>query len=115
MLVYYDILGDKEVGSDSYEEMTPTPGIKGLISKRIVVKEGEVDIGANAAAEATEEDESCDATEERTVINVVEASHLQKIEIDKKEFKTLIKNYFKKLLDKLNMQRLRCCRFLVIL
>jgi len=111
MLVYYDILGDKEVGSDSYEETTPTAGIKGLVSKRIVVKEGEVDIGANAAAETTEEDESCDASEERTVINVVEASHLQKIEIDKKEFKTLIKNYFKKLLDKLNSQRLRAAGF----
>jgi len=111
MIVYYDIIADKEVGSDSYDSTIPTPGIRALQSKRIVVKEGDIDIGANASSEAHSDEEGCDASEERTVINVVEASHLQKIDLEKKEFKTLIKNYFQKLVKKLNQNRLVAAGF----
>jgi len=116
MLVYYDIVADKEVGSDSYDSSVPVPGIKALQSKRITIKEGEVDIGANASkgdGESSEdgEDESVDASSEKTVINIVEASHLQKIDLEKKEYKTLVKNYFKKLLEKLTKNRLLAAGF----
>jgi len=102
MIVYYDIIADKEVSSDSYDEKVPVKGIKAIHSKRITVQEGEVNIGGNAAAEATEDDEGVEASEAQSVINVVYASKLAKIEIDKKEYKTMIKSYFKKLLDTLN-------------
>jgi len=102
MIVYYDIVADKEVGSDSYDEKVPVKGIKAIHAKRIVVQEGDVDIGANAATEATEDDEGVDASEAQSVINVVYASKLAKIQIDKKEYKTLQKAYWKKLLDTLN-------------
>jgi hypothetical protein len=111
MIIYYDIVADKEVGSDSYDESTPLPGIKAIQSKRITVTEGEVNIGANASTEAGEEDESVDASEAQTVINVVHASHLQKIDLDKKEFKTLIKSYFKKLLDTINTSKYKALDF----
>jgi len=102
MIIYYDIVADKEIGTDAYDEKSPTKGIKAIHSKRITIKEGEVDIGANAAKEATEDDEGVDASEVQSVIDVVYGSKLAKIEMDKKEYKTLQKAYWKKLLDTLN-------------
>jgi len=102
MIVYYDIIADKEVATDSYDESTPVKGIKAIQSKRITIQEGDVDIGANAATTATEDDEGVDASEAVSVINVVYGSKLTKMEIEKKEYKTMIKSYFKKLLDTLN-------------
>jgi hypothetical protein len=77
-------------------------GIKAVKSKKLTIKEGEVDIGANAAQEATEDDEAVEDSESQSVIDVVYGSKLAKVEIDKKEYKTLIKAYFKKLIDTLN-------------
>jgi len=102
MIIYYDIVADKEVGTNAYDEKSPVKGIKAIHSKRLVVKEGDVDIGANAAQEATEDDEGVDASEVQSVIDVVYGSKLAKIEMDKKEYKTLQKAYWKKLLDTLN-------------
>jgi hypothetical protein len=102
MIIYYDIVGDKEVASDAFDEKVPIKGIKAIHSKRLTIVEGEVDIGANAAKEATEDDEGVDQSEAQSVINVVYASKLAKIDIDKKEYKTLQKAYWKKLLDTLN-------------
>jgi len=98
MIVYYDILCDKEVGSDSYESTLPSPGVRAIASKKITIAEDEIDIGANAAAGETEEDEGFDKAEAQQVINVVHASHLQKINLTKKEFTTMTKSYFKKII-----------------
>jgi hypothetical protein len=102
MLIYVDIVADKEVASDSYAETIPLAGIKAIQSKRITVSEDDVDIGANAATTETEEDEGVDKGESRSEINLVYASKLNKIEMDKKDYKTLQKAYWKKLLDTLN-------------
>lgn len=105
MIVYYDIVSGKEIGSDAFDELIPVAGIKSIVSTKIVIKEGEIDIGANASAEA-EEDESFDDSESRSVINVVEAGHLQKMELSKKELKTLTQSYWKTLLKELTRQKL---------
>jgi len=98
MLIYYDLIADKEIASDSFPFSVPCPGIKAIESKRIVVTEDDVDIGANASADGGgEEDEGVDASEAQNVINVVYAAKLQSISLDKKEFKTMIKAYFQKL------------------
>jgi len=101
MIVYYDLLSGKEIGTDAYASTTPSVGIIAIESKRITIEEKEVNIGANASKEGGEEDESVDASEAKTVINIVYASHLQKIDLDKKEYKTLIGDYFKKVLKAL--------------
>jgi len=51
MIVYYDIVADKEVASDAFDA-NPVAGYKGvreIQSKKIVFKEVEADIGANAS------------------------------------------------------------------
>jgi len=102
MIIYYDIIADKELASDAFESTSPVKGIKAIQSKKITIQEGEIDIGANAATEATEDDEGVDASEVQSVVNVVYSAKLSKIQIDKKEYKTLQKAYWKKLLDTLN-------------
>jgi len=111
MLVYYDLLADKEIAGDSFEQTVPFPGIIAIEGKRITVSEGDIDIGANASAEPGDEDEGVDASEARTVINVVEAAHLQQIELSKKEFQTLIKDYYKKLIAYLTSKKLEALGF----
>lgn len=66
--------------------------------KMIVVKQDEIDTGANASAEeATEELEDG----AQTVNNVVYASQLQESAFDKKSYTTYIKGYMKDLAKKL--------------
>jgi len=105
MLIYIDLLTGKEVGTDSFPNSIVCPGIIALESKRITVTETEVNIGANASTEA-EEDESHDAPESKTVINIVHASTLQKVDLAKKDFKAIIGQYFKKILGKLNEMKI---------
>jgi len=101
MIVYFDIMTGKEIGSDATRFTEPVKGIRAVESKRITIQDGEINIGANASAEA-EEDESFDPSETKTVINVVHASNLQKMDLQKKEIKPLLQSYFKKLLSTLN-------------
>jgi len=112
MIVYYDLLSDAEVASDSFEQSVPVPGIIAIESKRITVQEGDVDIGANPGGGGEEgEDEGYDATEARSVINVVEAAHLNQINLEKKEWKTLQKDYYKKLIALFNRKKLEALGF----
>jgi len=105
MIIYIDLVANVELASDSFDESDPIKGIKSIQSKRITVVEKEADIGANASAD-TEEDESVEASEEKTVINVVHAASLQKVEIsDVKEYKKSQKAYWKQLLDALNKNK----------
>jgi len=101
MIVYFDIMSGKEIGSDATRYTEPVKGIRSVEAKKITIADGEVNIGANASTEA-EEDESFDASEAKVVINVVHASNLQKMALEKKEIKPLLGAYFKKILSTLN-------------
>jgi len=52
-------------------------------------------------------DEGADASEAQSVINVVHAAKLQKMELSQKEFTSMQKAYWKKLIDALNRERYR--------
>jgi len=114
MIVYYDLVGDKEVASDAFDH-TPVDGYKGIRriqAKKIVFKEVEADIGANASkgdgeADDGEGDEGAEASEALQVINVVHAAKLQKMSLSQKEFTSMQKAYWKKLIDALNKERYR--------
>jgi len=113
MIVYYYLVGDKEVASDAFDQ-TPVDGYKGvrqIQAKKIVFKEVEADIGANASkgdGEADEEaDEGAEANEAQQVINVVHAAKLQKMSLSQKEFTSMQKSYWKKLIEALNKERYR--------
>jgi len=102
MIVYYDIIADKEVASDSYDSSIPVPGVRAITSKKITVNEGVEGIASNA----DDEDESATAESlddsVQQHIDIVYSARLSKINLDKKEYKTLQKAYWKKLIDTLN-------------
>jgi len=100
MLIYVDILSDKEIASDSYPESQPCKGIKAIESKRITISN---DVGIAANADDEEEGATADALEDeqQTVIDIVYGSKLSKIDLSKKEFKSLIMAYFKKVMKAL--------------
>jgi len=102
MIVYYDIIAEKELASDSYESSVPTPGVLAIRSKKITVSD-DVGIASNADDEG-DEGAAADALEDaaQTVINVVYSAKLTQVNLDKKEYKTLQKAYWKKLIDTLN-------------
>jgi len=105
MIVYYDIIADKEVGSDSYDQSKVAPGVIAIQSKKITISD-DVGIAANADDEADEgatADQLDDAAQ--TVINLVYSAKLQQISLDKKEYKTLQKAYWKKLIDALTEKK----------
>jgi hypothetical protein len=112
MIVYYDLVGDKEVASDAFDQKA-TDGYKGvreIQSKKILFQEVEADIGANASkgdGEEAGDDEGADAAEAKTVINVVHAANLQEIKLGAKDFASMQKGYWKKLIDALNKERYR--------
>jgi len=74
-------------------------------SKKVEVGGDNIDIGANASKGDGEdgpvEDESVEDVKE-TVINIVDAHTLQKMSISKKEYTLFIKDYYKKLIKKMN-------------
>jgi len=107
MIVYYDIVADKEIASDAFEQKAVDgyKGVREIQSKKIVVKEVEADIGANASVEGGDDDEGVDEAEEETVLNVVHSANLQKIELSQKEFTSMQKAYWKKLIEQVNKER----------
>ena len=132
MIVYYDIIADKELASDSYESSNPAPGVRAIQSKKITISD-DVGIASNADDEG-DEGATAEALDDaaQTVINVVYSAKLTQINLDKKEsvhtprtvhllfhtpihsphlyplsvyvcrYKTLQKAYWKKLIDSLN-------------
>jgi len=112
MIVYYDLVADKEVASDAFDQK-PVDGYKGvreIQSKKILFQEVEADIGANASkgdgeAGDDEADEGAEKSEAQTVINVVHAAKLQKMELSEKEYTKMQKAYWKRLIDALNQDR----------
>jgi len=114
MIVYYDLCCDKEVASDSFDQKK-LDGFKGIIeiqSKKIIFKEVEANTGGNASAGGGEdgdaEDEGVDAEEAKPVIDVVHAAHLEIAEnLSAKDYKSMQKSYWKKLLAAINKDRYR--------
>jgi len=105
--VYQDILTDKDVASDSYPSKHEAKGaIIALESKKITVGDSEdainKAIGANESKE--EAGEKMDEAKD-TVINIVHAHGLVKIELTAKEFKAAQANYWKKLKEFIDKKR----------
>ncbi|KAF9492840.1 translationally controlled tumor-associated [Pleurotus eryngii] len=102
MLLYSDIISDDEMFSDAF----PLKEVDGIAYEvecaMIVVKEGDVNIGANPSAEEQEE-----ALEEgaATVNNVVHSFRLQSTSFDKKSYLTYLKGYMKAVKEKLPADR----------
>jgi len=92
MIIYKDIITDDEVVSDAYDLKEIDDIAYEVDCKMITIKEGAVDIGANASAEeATEELEDGSVT----VNNVVYSFRLQASQFDKKTYLTYLKGYMK--------------------
>jgi len=98
MLLYTDIITGDEVFSDAY----PMKLVEGIVyeveSSLITVKDGDVDIGANASAE-----EAGEALEDgaKQVNNVAHSFRLQTTTFDKKSYLTYLKGYMKAIKTKL--------------
>jgi hypothetical protein len=115
MIVYFDLVGQKEVASDAFDQKAVAgyKGVREIQSKKIVIQEAEVNIGANAskgdgeAGEDGDADDGVDASGPETVINVVHAAKLQKIDLTQKDFTSMQKAYWKRLIDALNKDRYR--------
>jgi len=99
MIVYQDLLCDKDVASDSYPRKEEAKGaIIALESKKITVGDSEdainKAIGANESKE--EAGEKMDEAKD-TVINIVHAHGLVKVDMTVKEFKATQAQYWKNL------------------
>lgn len=107
MLIYFDILSQAEVCSDSYDRVADAEApFKGAImavqAKYVKIGGENIDIGANASAEATEEDESVE-DQAVNVLNIVYSHKLEEIKgLSKDEYKTFIKSYMKNVQAKLS-------------
>ncbi|KAG8949259.1 hypothetical protein FRC04_008861 [Tulasnella sp. 424] len=100
MLLYCDILAhdQDELFSDAYPVKEIDDIAYEVECAMITIKDGEVDIGANASAEEAEEALEDGAV---TVNNVVHSFRLEKTEYDKKTYLAHLKKYMKALETKL--------------
>jgi hypothetical protein len=98
MLLFKDIISGDEMFTDAFE-IKEIDGIAYEVTcQTVVVKQGAVDIGANASAEeANEEMEDGD----QIVNNVVYSMRLQETQFDKKSYMSYIKGYMKQIKAKL--------------
>ncbi|CCO28176.1 Translationally-controlled tumor protein homolog OS=Cryptococcus neoformans var, neoformans serotype D (strain B-3501A) GN=CNBM1320 PE=3 SV=1 [Rhizoctonia solani AG-1 IB] len=105
MLLYTDVITEDEIFSDAFPAKVVDDIVYEIDCAMIVVKEGNVDIGANPSAEEQEE-----ALEDgaKQVNNVVHAFKLQSTTFDKKSYLTHLKSYMKAVkehLSKANPER----------
>ncbi|KAJ3282232.1 hypothetical protein HK104_010995 [Borealophlyctis nickersoniae] len=94
MLLYRDVISGDEMISDAFKITEIDDIAYEVDAKMITIKEGEVDIGANASAEEADEGVEDGA---QTVNNVVYSFRLQSTQFDKKSYMTYIKGYMKAL------------------
>lgn len=92
MLLYEDIISGDEMVSDGFKIIEVDNIAYEVDCRMVVVKEGEVDIGANASAEEEQEALEDGAV---TVNDVVHSFRLQSTAFDKKAYMTYIKGYMK--------------------
>ncbi|KAJ1308918.1 hypothetical protein OPQ81_004603 [Rhizoctonia solani] len=102
MLLYKDIITGDEIVSDAYKIQLVDDIVYEVDCAMIVVKEGEVDIGANPSAEEADETLEDGA---KQVNNVVHSFRLQPTTFDKKSYLTYLKGYMKALKEKLPADR----------
>ena len=96
MKVYYDIINDDELLSDSYKIELLFNGVGGEVKSRMVVKGGEdIDIGRGAEFGGAEADEAVEDKAEK-VIDIVDAFRYTETSFSKADYTTYIKNYMKK-------------------
>ncbi|BGP53317.1 hypothetical protein JCM8202v2_000876 [Rhodotorula sphaerocarpa] len=98
MLLYTDIISGDELISDAYDLKEVEDVVYEADAAMITVKEGEVDIGANASAEEAEE--ALEEGEQR-VNNIVHSFRLTETSFDKKSYMTYLKGYMKNIKSKL--------------
>jgi len=95
MLLYIDILTGDEMFSDAYDVVDTDDKTSFEVNcDMITIKEGDVDIGANASAEEVEEELEAGAS---VVNNVIHSMHLQPTSFDKKSYMVYLKDYMKNL------------------
>ncbi|GAA5965725.1 hypothetical protein JCM8115_000900 [Rhodotorula mucilaginosa] len=92
MLLYTDALVGDELISDAYDLKLVDDVVYEADCAMITIKEGAVDIGANASAEEAEE--ALEEGEER-VNNIVHSFRLTETSFDKKSYMTYLKGYMK--------------------
>jgi len=98
MLLYTDVLTGDEMISDAYK-MTEVDDVAYEVDSALVtIKEGEVNIGANASAEEASESLEDGA---RQVNNLVHSFRLQSTTFDKKSYLTYLKGYMKQIKSQL--------------
>ncbi|GMK54690.1 hypothetical protein CspeluHIS016_0112760 [Cutaneotrichosporon spelunceum] len=98
MLIFQDILTDDEMISDAYDMTTVDDVVYEVDCTMIIVKEGDVDIGANPSAEEAEEALESGAEQ---VNNVVHSFRLSPTTFDKKSYMIYLKGYMKAVKAKL--------------
>lgn len=91
MIIFTDVITGDELLSDAFDSI-PDGALIEVNCQNIVIKEGDVDIGANASAE-----EQAEALEDgaQTVNNLVHTFRLQATSFEKKAYMTYIKGYLK--------------------
>ncbi|GAA6048090.1 hypothetical protein JCM3770_000186 [Rhodotorula araucariae] len=92
MLLFTDVLTGDELISDAYDLTEVDDVVYEADASMITIKEGAVDIGANASAEEAEE--TLEEGEQR-VNNIVHSFRLTETQFDKKSYMTYIKGYMK--------------------
>ncbi|EPQ28334.1 uncharacterized protein PFL1_04161 [Pseudozyma flocculosa PF-1] len=98
MKLYTDVLTGDEMCSDGYEMKLVDDIVYEVDAAKIVVQEGDVDIGGNPSAE--EQAEALENGAEQ-VINIVHTFRLQSTSFDKKSYLTYLKGYMKAVKAKL--------------
>ncbi|KAI5477399.1 hypothetical protein MNV49_006389 [Pseudohyphozyma bogoriensis] len=94
MLLFTDVLTSDEMIGDAFDPKEVDDIVYEVDCAMIVVKEGDVDIGANASAEEAAEEL---ADGESLVNNVVHSFRLQSTSFDKKSYMTYLKGYMKEI------------------
>ncbi|KAI8444868.1 translationally-controlled tumor protein [Phakopsora pachyrhizi] len=92
MIIFTDAITGDELCSDAFKLEDVGGVLVEVNSQMITIKEGEVDIGANASAEEQTEELADGA---QTVNNLVHTFRLQSTTFDKKSYLTYLKGYMK--------------------
>lgn len=92
MLLYTDVITGDEIISDAYDLKEIDDIVYEANCQMIVIRDGEVDIGANASAEEQQEDL---ADGDQQVNNIVYSFRLVSTSFDKKSYMTYLKGYMK--------------------
>lgn len=96
--LYIDIISGDEMCSDGYSMKLVDDIVYEVDAEKIVVSEGDIDIGGNPSAE--EQAEALENGAEQ-VINIVHSFRLQATSFDKKSFLGYLKGYMKAVKGKL--------------